>query len=206
MSVEAIAIALHHSRAKSSTSKLVLLGIANHDGDGGAWPSVATLAGYAMCSTRTVQRAVDELERLGEIRRVVQGGGLRHTADHRRPNLYEVLLRCPSDCDRSKSHRTRRQPGPMVELEGLDPLEPVESAPELSTRVTPMSPHRVTPMSPEPSLEPSTTETSVEPLQTARVREAWDHVCIDGTMQHAISRKTHACAYCGARRLHWQET
>ena len=204
MSVESLAIALHHSRAKSATSKLVLLGIANHDGDGGSWPSVATLAHYARCSTRTVQRSVDELERLGEIRRIVQAGGTRHTSDHRRPNLYEWLLRCPPDCDRTAAHRTRRNAGPSVDLDGIDDgsegVTPV--SPQLSTGVTRVSPHRVTRVSPEPPLEATRRSGFVDQPQTAR--ETWTHACLGGTMtEHQLSRKTGACAFCGATRIRY---
>lgn len=197
VSVEALAIALHHSRADSATTKLVLLGIANHDGDGGAWPSVATLARYACCSPRTVQRAVDELERLREVERIVQAGGTRHTPDHRRPNLYSFLLSCPPDCDRTTAHRTRNRPGPMVELQGLDPVD------DPSTRVTPMSPHRVTPMSPEPSTRTTAKRSDPDQPQNARADLwTWTHACQDGTMEsHRRSRKTGACAYCAATRI-----
>ncbi len=95
-----MAIALRHSRAKG-TAKVVMIGIANHDGDGGSWPSIDTLADYANVDPRSVQRAIDQLEKLGEVRRIVQGGGTHLTADAHRPNLYEVLLRCPVDCDRT---------------------------------------------------------------------------------------------------------
>ncbi|WP_157001451.1 helix-turn-helix domain-containing protein [Agromyces laixinhei] len=106
MSVESLAIALHHSRAKGS-AKLVLLGIANHDGDGGAWPSVATLAHYAGIDARATQRAIGKLVDLGEIRRDVQAGGDIRVPDHRRPNRYSFLLGCPHTCDRTRNHRTR---------------------------------------------------------------------------------------------------
>lgn len=131
-------IAMHHSRAKG-TAKLILLGIANHDGDGGAWPSVARLATYGNCSARNVQRAIAELERLGEVRREQGKGGTAATPDHSRPNLYRFLLRCPASCDRSSEHRTRNQ------LPAFDPPTPA-SPPDAS--VTP----GVTPVSPEPSL------------------------------------------------------
>ncbi|WP_167620524.1 helix-turn-helix domain-containing protein [Plantibacter flavus] len=101
-----MAIALHHSRAKGA-AKLILIGIANHDGDGGAWPSIATLAKYGHVTERNAQKSVAELESLGEIRRLVSAGGTRDTADHLRPNLYKFLLSCPADCDRSKHHRRR---------------------------------------------------------------------------------------------------
>jgi hypothetical protein len=108
MSIESITIAFHHSKA-TGTAKLVLLGIANHDGDGGAWPSLATLRKYAGgIDRRNVRRAVDRLEQLGEVRRIIQGGGDHNTADERRPNLYKFLLTCPHDCDRTTNHRTSR--------------------------------------------------------------------------------------------------
>lgn len=103
MSIESMTIALHHSRAVG-TPKVVLLGIANHDGDGGSWPSVATLTKYAGVSRGNVQKAISRLEELGEIRRYVQDGGTASMLNHLRPNRYEVTLRCPPGCDRSRSH------------------------------------------------------------------------------------------------------
>ena len=103
MSIESMTIALHHSRAVG-TPKVVLLGIANHDGDGGSWPSIATLTKYAGVSRGNVQKAIVRLEELGEIRRYVQDGGTASMLDHLRPNRYEVTLRCPPGCDRSRSH------------------------------------------------------------------------------------------------------
>jgi len=108
VSIESLSIAMNHSRA-TGTARLVLLGIANHDGDGGSWPSVARLQRYAGgADRRTVQRAIDRLEALGEVRRIIQQGGDHNTADDRRPNLYRVLLQCPHDCDRTANHNTSR--------------------------------------------------------------------------------------------------
>src|SRR6218665_3597477 len=104
MSVESLAIALHHSRARGA-AKLVLIGIANHDGDGGAWPAVATLARYACVTERNVHKALAALASLGEIRRRGSRGGHHSTAAHMKPNLYQFLLRCPSNCDRSARPR-----------------------------------------------------------------------------------------------------
>lgn len=121
MSVEAIAIALHHSRAKG-TAKLVLIGIANHDGDGGAWPSLETLGRYAGCTRDNVRRHVQRLERLGEIRRAVQKGGMADWENHLRPNLYHFLLTCPSTCDGTRNHRERTtQPLPTFAPEFSTP-------------------------------------------------------------------------------------
>lgn len=104
MSIESMAIALHHSQAKG-VAKLILLGIANHDGDGGSWPSRETLAKYGACKIATVTTCLLELEKLGEISREVNAGGKKGTPNNKRPNLYHFLLHCPAGCDRSKNHR-----------------------------------------------------------------------------------------------------
>lgn len=104
MSIESIAVCLHHSKA-TGTDKVVLLGIANHDGDGGAWPTVATLAKYANVSERNTQRAIERLIEIGEIKRHMQQGGNASTRADKRPNRYEVLVRCPADCDGTPQHR-----------------------------------------------------------------------------------------------------
>lgn len=113
MSVESIAIALHHSRATGS-AKLILVGIANHDGDGGAWPSIATLARYAGVTARNAQKAIDRLVELGEVLVHVQQGGTARTPDHAKPNLYQIVLTCPPDCDRTKNHQSKyKLPDPL---------------------------------------------------------------------------------------------
>lgn len=105
MSVESISIALHHSRS-TGTAKLVLLGIANHDGDGGSWPKIATLAKYAgLKDPHSVKKLLRKLEDLGEISTEVQQGGTRETPDEYRPNRYNFLLTCPTWCDRTSQHR-----------------------------------------------------------------------------------------------------
>jgi hypothetical protein len=104
MSVEAMAIVLNHSAA-TGTAKIVLLGIANHEGDGGSWPSVPTLARYANADDRTVQRAIDKLIKSGELSRQVHQGGDRRTRGGRFTNLYRVLVVCPDNCDRTPNHR-----------------------------------------------------------------------------------------------------
>lgn len=66
MSVEAMNLVLNYSKA-TGRAKLVLLGIANHFGDNGAWPSIETLARYANASERSVKRDIQELIELGEL-------------------------------------------------------------------------------------------------------------------------------------------
>lgn len=120
MSIESISIALHHSRA-TGAAKLVLIGIANHDGDGGSWPAVSTLARYAGVDPRSVRRSVEQLEKLHEIKREIQAGGDHRVADHKRPNRYQFLLSCPPNCDRTSRHRTRPEVVLEPEIEGGTP-------------------------------------------------------------------------------------
>lgn len=95
---------LHHSQARG-TNKLVLLGIANHEGDGGAWPTIDTLAKYGACSRTRVKQALAELSAMGEVRIDRQAGGNADTRADRRPNRYRVLVNCPPGCDGSSQHR-----------------------------------------------------------------------------------------------------
>jgi len=137
-----MAVVLHHSQA-GGTDKLVLLGIANHDGDGGAWPSVATLARYANVAPRNVQAAINRLVARGEVERERQAGGTHKTPSYSRPNLYHIKVVCPPECDRSAQHRINR----------ADPMTPASPH---DASITP--PHDasitrpMTPASPKPSL------------------------------------------------------
>lgn len=120
-----MAIALHHSRAKGTT-KLILVGIANHDGDGGAMPSMRTLAKYGGCDIRTARKHVARLEGFGEIRRDVQGATLPYLDDDEQPNRYDFLLVCPAHCDRSAQHRDTRRNGTGAR-QGSLPVVPVDN-------------------------------------------------------------------------------
>lgn len=66
MAIEDIVNVLHNSKA-TGRAKLVLIGIANHHSENGAWPSIATLAKYANASERSVKRDLQELVELGEL-------------------------------------------------------------------------------------------------------------------------------------------
>lgn len=147
MSVEAMALVLHHSQAKG-TDKVILLGIANHAGDGGAWPAVATLARYANVHERNVQRSIEKLVALGELTVHRQDGGRASTPKWERPNRYDVLVACPATCDHTAQHRPRPLPAanPQLGIEGVAP------APPGGTDATPPVAH--TP--PEPSPQPPT--------------------------------------------------
>lgn len=171
MSYEASAIAFNHSRA-TGTARLVLLGIASHDGDGGSWPSIATLARYANVTPRNVRKALAQLESLHEIRRHVQQGGTAHMSEYERPNLYEFTLTCPPDCDGTKRHRTRRQPGVQLELPGIDAPLSVATPPVGSD-----TPRRSVATSELPTNSPSTSKKSTHVGN--RARGACGHELID---------------------------
>lgn len=79
---------LNHSRA-TGRAKLILLGIANHQGDQGAWPSIETLARYANASERSIMRDLQELEELGEL--IIERNGAPIRGQYR-PNLYWVTV------------------------------------------------------------------------------------------------------------------
>ncbi len=100
---------LHHSKARG-TDKLVLLGIANHAGDGGSYPKVETLAKYANVTERAVQTAIAKLVRTGELLVERNAGGSRRTRPDARPNLYTPLVQCPINCDRTTQHRLLAYP------------------------------------------------------------------------------------------------
>lgn len=169
MSVEALSVVLHHSRARG-TAKLVLLGVANHQGDGGAWPAVDTLAKYANVTPRNVQKALDTLCGMGELQRFVQGGGLADWDDYTRPNRYVVLVACPPWCDRTMQHRdTRRRSGRQVALPvekpgvGIDTRSPKQGDPLSESTPGPLSES-----TPKPHSEPGDDQVSASTTDRAR--------------------------------------
>lgn len=165
-----MAVVLHHSRAKG-TAKLVLLGIANHQGDGGAWPSVETLARYANVDGRAVQKCLTKLVSSGELRREVQAGGLADMDDHARPNRYEVLVKCPPWCDHTPQHRdTRKLSGRQGSL-WKNPLS--ARTPGVHTDTPPLSTGTPAPLSartPEPHPEPGANKVGALTTDRARVQ------------------------------------
>jgi hypothetical protein len=88
MSVEMISLVLNNSKA-DGRAKLVLIGIANHHGDNGAWPSIATLARYANASERSIQRDLKHLQDLGELVIEVHGG---ETKSQYKSNKYWISI------------------------------------------------------------------------------------------------------------------
>jgi hypothetical protein len=93
MSVRVQSKVWEHSRATGNTL-IVLLKLADNCDDQGrnAWPSVSSLSRYCRCSESTVHRAITELQQLGELVVVRNGGGGPHTGTRYAPNLYRVVI------------------------------------------------------------------------------------------------------------------
>jgi len=102
MSISAVALALYHSKATYS-DRLVLIAIANFEGEHGAWPAIETIGRLSGgINRRTVQRSIDSLIALGELREERREGFT---------NRYYVEITCPDECDRSANHRKNKGGG-----------------------------------------------------------------------------------------------
>jgi len=88
MSIEIMNAVWRHSKA-DGRARLVLLAIADHQGEMGAWPSLATLAKMVNASERSVQRDIDYLQQIGELEVHYQQAPTRN---HYKSNLYFVKL------------------------------------------------------------------------------------------------------------------
>jgi hypothetical protein len=198
MSVEAMASVLHHSNA-SGTDKLVLLCIANHEGEGGAWPSVETLANYCNCSERSVQRSIRRLVGMGELRVTLHAGGTDVTRSDRRPNRYDVLVRCPDGCDRSTNHRSRGDKSGTNGVTNVAERGDISGngVTNLASRGDKSGTNGVTPVSPEPSLEPPINMATIESYSRRLAKRLRDQgeVINPGQNLHESFRNLLTCAY-----------
>lgn len=88
MSIQVMNAVWEHSRAEGR-ARLVLLAIADHQGEIGAWPSIATLARMVNGSERSVQRDIQYLQEIGELKVEVQNAP---TKTQYKSNLYWVRL------------------------------------------------------------------------------------------------------------------
>lgn len=141
MSIEATSWALNVETVPDSTARVVLLGLANHAGRDGsaAWPSVATLAEYAVCSSRTVQRKLRELEARGLVRKGDQRL-VGHLPADRRPVVYDLPIGvsfCRPAAEDGVTPMTER--GDTTGTDGVTPMSPKPSMnhPEPSTPLSP---------------------------------------------------------------------
>ena len=88
MSIEIMNAVWKHSKA-TGRARLVLLAIADHQGELGAWPSIETLATMVNSSTRSVKRDIQELVDLGELQVEIQNAP---TKTQYKTNLYFVTI------------------------------------------------------------------------------------------------------------------
>jgi len=100
MSIEAMVGALNHSKAHGA-AHIVLLNIANHQGEQGAWPSIPTLARLSKLTDRRVQQIIVELVELGEL--IVENRAAGYGSI--KTNRYWVTINCPPTCDGTFAHR-----------------------------------------------------------------------------------------------------
>ena len=159
MSVESISRVLNYVDPRvMPTAKLVLVGIANHDGDGGAWPSIATLARYVGIEERGVQKHIAALVEMGRLRVDAQKGGTVETRNDRRTNRYTLLFPAVDNSDDGVSHKTPR------ESDGVSTS---------AERGVHQRADGVSPRTPEPSYEPSLEPSSLttDDATTAIVEE-----------------------------------
>lgn len=104
-----------HSRSEGR-ARLVLLAIADHQGEIGAWPSIATIAKMVNASERSVQRDIQELQKLGELRVEVQAAP---THGQYKSNLYWVTLPGVTDSENAVSGVTNTQSGVTESTPGV---------------------------------------------------------------------------------------
>lgn len=88
MSIQVMQAVWQHSKS-DGRARLVLLAIADHQGEIGAWPSIATLSKMVNASERSVQRDIQHLQNIGELKVEVQNAPTRNQY---KSNLYWVIL------------------------------------------------------------------------------------------------------------------
>lgn len=104
MSIQIMNAVWEHSKS-DGRARLVLLAIADHQGEIGAWPSLKTLAKMSNASERSVQRDIEYLQNIGELEVHYQQAPTR---SHYKSNLYFVRLPGVTD---SNGGVTNTEPG-----------------------------------------------------------------------------------------------
>ncbi len=178
MSIRSIERVLNHSRS-TGTARLVMICIADHDGDGGSWPLISTLAKNANVSERSVQRAISELVAMGELVVHANAGGKKEWREDRRPNCYEIIINerevgmsdgvtqsSPREADGVTQSSPREADGVTLVAERGDK--------QGMNGVTTVSPPYKEQPSIEPSIEPGVA-TATTPTAQALISEWLDH-------------------------------
>jgi len=147
VSVRVMAAVWDHSQTTMGT-RLVFLALADHcDHEGVCWPAKAQLARKCRMSERTIQRALAEIEELGEIARTFRDG---HST------LYQVVL---PGCGK-----------PLMGGVSLSPLGETNRA-KGETNTTKRGDTAVSQNRQEPSIEPRSAEITPVDELPARVAE-----------------------------------
>lgn len=115
MSIQVMNAVWQHSKSVGR-ARLVLLAIADHQGEIGAWPSIATLAKMVNASERSVQRDIQQLVELGELDVEVQSAPTRNQY---KSNLYWVQLPGVTGVTNSASGVTELQSGVTDSASGV---------------------------------------------------------------------------------------
>jgi len=115
MSIQVMNAVWQHSKSVGR-ARLVLLAIADHQGEIGAWPSIATLAKMVNASERSVQRDIQQLVDLGELEVEVQSAPTRNQY---KSNLYWVQLPGVTGVTDSASGVTESQSGVTESASGV---------------------------------------------------------------------------------------
>ncbi|WP_433530752.1 helix-turn-helix domain-containing protein [Micromonospora sp. CA-263727] len=136
----AVKAALLATKDLDKNARAVAIAIAAHaNADGVAWPSVATLADYAGCSERTVQRALAKLVQLGRLA-VSKVAGIA-TRVYRLLTASGVPSAAPGVPDRGTGVSDRRAGGdsPSVTRSSEDHVEEKKRAARDWRRFLPMN-------------------------------------------------------------------
>ena len=157
-----------HSRAEDA-ALVVLLAIADFADDGGyAYPSVATLAAKARKTERTTQRAIQALQKTGELEVDPQAG-------RRGCNLYRVIVDRPSPSLPAPAWGDTHVTG-----DKLTGVTLTTRGGDIDDRGGRHLRHKgVTPMTPEPS--GTVIRTVIEPSGKARAKPKQGQLGIDDT-------------------------
>lgn len=150
MSIEAMVGVLNHSKAQGA-AHIVLLNIANHQGEQGAWPSIPTLARLAKVSDRRVQQILNELVEMGELSIDARAAGYGSV----KTNRYWVTLTCPATCDGSFAHREVKSVSDSGEVGFTVGVKPVSQGGEVGftqTNIEPIKESVKEPLSKKPHL------------------------------------------------------
>ena len=115
MSIEIMSNVWKYSKSVGR-ARLVLLAIADHQGEIGAWPSIPTLAKMVNASERSVQRDIQELVELGELSVSVQQAPSR---GQYKSNLYWVTVGEQSGVTENASGVTNLQSGVTESSSGV---------------------------------------------------------------------------------------